>query len=121
MAHQPVNVAFDENGRPFIILREQEQQERVHGLEAHKAHILAAKVSFLLSCPLPRSPRLCIVLHTAILLIYGAVSLGAKGSTRFLCSLSLVPSILLFPSFLLLIAIALSVRFDPAQPQNNII
>ena len=49
MSHLPVNVTFDENGRPFIILREQESQERVHGLEAHKQHILAAKVSLRLS------------------------------------------------------------------------
>lgn len=44
MSHQALNVTFDENGRPFIILREQENQERVHGLEAQKRHILAAKV-----------------------------------------------------------------------------
>lgn len=43
MSHQPLNVTFDETGRPFIILREQDKQERVHGLEAHKQHILAAK------------------------------------------------------------------------------
>eukprot|EP01125_Pyxidicula_operculata_P000224 TRINITY_DN10318_c0_g1_i1.p1 TRINITY_DN10318_c0_g1~~TRINITY_DN10318_c0_g1_i1.p1 ORF type:complete len:552 (-),score=169.42 TRINITY_DN10318_c0_g1_i1:202-1857(-) len=38
-----MNVTFDENGRPFIILREQAQRERVHGIEAQKQHILAAK------------------------------------------------------------------------------
>lgn len=35
-------VAFDEYGRPFIILRDQEDQKRLTGLEAHKSHILAA-------------------------------------------------------------------------------
>jgi len=38
-----MNVTFDEYGRPFIILREQAQKERVYGLEAHKQHISAAK------------------------------------------------------------------------------
>lgn len=42
MSNQPLNVAFDENGRPFIILREQESKSRVHGIEALKQHILAA-------------------------------------------------------------------------------
>lgn len=37
-----MNVAFDETGRPFIILREQETKTRVHGIEALKNHILAA-------------------------------------------------------------------------------
>lgn len=36
-------VAFDENGQPFIILREQAQQKRLRGLEAHKSNILAAR------------------------------------------------------------------------------
>eukprot|EP00002_Diphylleia_rotans_P005187 TRINITY_DN14309_c0_g1_i1.p1 TRINITY_DN14309_c0_g1~~TRINITY_DN14309_c0_g1_i1.p1 ORF type:complete len:539 (+),score=151.96 TRINITY_DN14309_c0_g1_i1:98-1714(+) len=36
-------VAFDEFGRPFIILREQEKQERLKGVDALKANILAAK------------------------------------------------------------------------------
>jgi T-complex protein 1 subunit epsilon len=35
-------VAFDENGQPFIILREQASQKRLKGLDAHKANILAA-------------------------------------------------------------------------------
>lgn len=37
-----MNVTFDETGRPFIILREQETKTRVHGIEALKNHILAA-------------------------------------------------------------------------------
>ncbi len=31
-----MSLAFDENGRPFIILREQEKKKRCKGLEAHK-------------------------------------------------------------------------------------
>lgn len=36
-------LTFDEYGRPFIILREQEKQKRLTGLQAHKSHIMAAK------------------------------------------------------------------------------
>ncbi|GLJ31871.1 hypothetical protein SUGI_0641320 [Cryptomeria japonica] len=36
-------LAFDEFGRPFIILREQEQKTRVKGLDAQKANIAAAR------------------------------------------------------------------------------
>ncbi|RKP23584.1 chaperonin containing TCP1 subunit 5, partial [Syncephalis pseudoplumigaleata] len=35
--------ATDEYGRPFIIVREQDKKSRVTGLDAQKAHILAAK------------------------------------------------------------------------------
>ena len=38
-----MSLAFDEYGRPFIIVREQEHQKRLTGLEAQKAHIQAAK------------------------------------------------------------------------------
>lgn len=38
-----MSLAFDENGRPFIILREQEKKKRVKGLEAHKTNIMAAR------------------------------------------------------------------------------
>jgi T-complex protein 1 subunit epsilon len=38
-----MNVAFDEYGRPFIIIREQKAKERVKGTEAVKQHILAAR------------------------------------------------------------------------------
>merc|ERR1719217_767808 len=38
-----MSLAFDETGRPFIILREQAKKKRVKGLEAHKINILAAK------------------------------------------------------------------------------
>jgi T-complex protein 1 subunit epsilon len=37
-----MSVAFDEFGRPFIILKEESRKRRLKGLEAHKANILAA-------------------------------------------------------------------------------
>lgn len=36
-------IAFDEYGHPFIILKDQSTKRRLAGIEAHKAHILAAK------------------------------------------------------------------------------
>lgn len=36
-------LAFDEYGRPFIILREQDQKTRLRGIDAQKANIAAAK------------------------------------------------------------------------------
>jgi T-complex protein 1 subunit epsilon len=36
-------LAFDEFGRPFIILREQEAKSRLRGLDAHKANVAAGK------------------------------------------------------------------------------
>jgi T-complex protein 1 subunit epsilon len=36
-------LAFDEYGRPFIVLREEGAQERLTGIEALKTHIMAAK------------------------------------------------------------------------------
>jgi len=38
-----MSLAFDEYGRPFIVIREQERKKRTKGIEAHKANILAAK------------------------------------------------------------------------------
>lgn len=38
-----MSVVYDEYGRPFIIMREQEKKSRVKGVEAVKASILAAK------------------------------------------------------------------------------
>lgn len=38
-----MSLALDEFGRPFIILKEQEQKKRLKGIEAQKANILAAK------------------------------------------------------------------------------
>ena len=37
-----MSLAFDEFGRPFIILREQERKKRLKGLEACKSNIMAA-------------------------------------------------------------------------------
>jgi T-complex protein 1 subunit epsilon len=37
------SLAFDEFGRPFFILRDEEQQNRLTGTDAIKAHIMAAK------------------------------------------------------------------------------
>lgn len=39
----PGSIAFDEYGRPFIILRDQENQKRLTGNDAIKSHITAAK------------------------------------------------------------------------------
>ncbi|XP_057292403.1 T-complex protein 1 subunit epsilon-like [Hydractinia symbiolongicarpus] len=36
-------LAFDEYGRPFIVLKDQNNQERLTGVEALKSHIMAAK------------------------------------------------------------------------------
>ncbi|BHF64298.1 T-complex protein 1 subunit epsilon [Sparganum proliferum] len=36
-------LAFDEYGRPFIIIKDQEKKKRLTGIQAHKSHILAAK------------------------------------------------------------------------------
>jgi T-complex protein 1 subunit epsilon len=38
-----MSLAFDEFGRPILIIREQARKTRVKGLEAHKANILAAR------------------------------------------------------------------------------
>lgn len=38
-----MSLVFDEYGRPFIILREQQQKARIKGIEAQKANILAAR------------------------------------------------------------------------------
>uniref|UniRef100_A0A0L8FJV8 T-complex protein 1 subunit epsilon n=1 Tax=Octopus bimaculoides TaxID=37653 RepID=A0A0L8FJV8_OCTBM len=37
------SLAFDEYGRPFIIIKDQETKSRLTGIDAHKSHILAAK------------------------------------------------------------------------------
>eukprot|EP00048_Salpingoeca_helianthica_P014762 m.223410 g.223410 ORF g.223410 m.223410 type:complete len:538 (+) comp16247_c0_seq1:47-1660(+) len=36
-------LTFDEYGRPFIIVRDQDRQKRLKGIDAHKSHILAAR------------------------------------------------------------------------------
>jgi hypothetical protein len=34
-----MSLAFDEYGRPFIVIREQDKKKRTKGLEAHKVRI----------------------------------------------------------------------------------
>lgn len=36
-----MSLAFDEYGRPFLIVREQEKKQRLQGLEAHKVNLLS--------------------------------------------------------------------------------
>lgn len=43
MTSFPGSIAFDEYGRPFIILRDQDKQKRLTGIDALKSHILAAR------------------------------------------------------------------------------
>ncbi|XP_074037647.1 chaperonin containing TCP1 subunit 5 [Leptinotarsa decemlineata] len=43
MSSFPGSIAFDEYGRPFIIIRDQDQQKRLTGIDALKSHILAAR------------------------------------------------------------------------------
>ncbi|XP_055613989.1 T-complex protein 1 subunit epsilon [Uranotaenia lowii] len=43
MMSLPGSIAFDEYGRPFIILRDQENQKRLTGNDAIKSHIMAGK------------------------------------------------------------------------------
>ncbi|GMH80261.1 hypothetical protein TrLO_g15742, partial [Triparma laevis f. longispina] len=38
-----MSMVFDEYGRPFIILKEQQAKARIKGIEAQKSNILAAK------------------------------------------------------------------------------
>lgn len=62
-----MSLIFDEYGRPFIILREQQQKARIKGIDAQKSNILAARsVSNLLR-----------------------TSLGPKGAYTILCILSI--------------------------------
>ncbi|KAJ1637160.1 hypothetical protein T492DRAFT_954282 [Pavlovales sp. CCMP2436] len=59
-----MSLVFDEYGRPFIIMREGQQEERLKGLDAQKANIQAAKT-------------VCNILRT---------SLGPKGMDKMLSS-----------------------------------
>ena len=34
-----MSLSFDENGRPYIILREQAKKKRIKGMEAHKVSL----------------------------------------------------------------------------------
>jgi len=38
-----MSLIFDEYGRPFILIKEQRSKDRVHGIAAHKQHIIAAR------------------------------------------------------------------------------
>jgi len=38
-----MSLIFDEFGRPFIVLKDQDKKPRLTGIEAHKSHIVAAK------------------------------------------------------------------------------
>jgi len=38
-----MSLIFDEYGRPFIIIKDQDKKQRVRGIEALKSHIIAAK------------------------------------------------------------------------------
>ncbi|KNC77932.1 T-complex protein 1 subunit epsilon [Sphaeroforma arctica JP610] len=38
-----MSLVYDEYGRPFIIIRDQEQKKRLTGLDAQKSHIMAAR------------------------------------------------------------------------------
>jgi len=63
-AQSAMSLAFDEYGRPFIIIKEGEKKGRLRGVEAQKANILAAKA-------------VCNILKT---------SLGPKGMDKMLQS-----------------------------------
>ena len=43
-----MSLAFDEYGRPFIVIRDQATKKRTKGLEAHKVIILLSYSSILL-------------------------------------------------------------------------
>ena len=58
-----MSLAYDENGRPFIILREQEMKKRVKGLDAHKVSLSSDRrdkeytliqniLEYVMECPL---------------------------------------------------------------------
>ena len=40
-----MSLAFDESGRPFIILREQSKKKRIKGAEAHKVSELDVELT----------------------------------------------------------------------------
>ncbi|EOD33740.1 hypothetical protein EMIHUDRAFT_418001 [Emiliania huxleyi CCMP1516] len=70
-----MSLAFDEYGRPFIIIKEGEAKGRLKGLEAQKANILAAKARRTLHAR--RGAAVCNILKT---------SLGPKGMDKMLQS-----------------------------------
>lgn len=40
-----MSLAFDEYGRPFIVIREQDRKRRIKGLEAHKVSPISHKIT----------------------------------------------------------------------------
>ena len=40
---QAMSLAFDEFGRPFVIMKDEENQSRLTGTDAIKSHIIAAR------------------------------------------------------------------------------
>jgi hypothetical protein len=84
-----MSLIFDEYGRPFIILREQQQQARIKGLEAQKANILAGRsVSSLLRTSLgPKGNWFAFsfnVMHSLTLSIYFSLSIPSVSATFYL-------------------------------------
>jgi hypothetical protein len=41
-----MSLVFDEYGRPFVVLREQQTRGRVKGIEAHKVSLILTKTCF---------------------------------------------------------------------------
>ncbi len=56
-----MNLAFDEYGRPFIIIREQQAKERVKGIEATKV------LSFYVAIYMDHSISICFTFHDSII------------------------------------------------------
>lgn len=85
-----MSLVFDEYGRPFIIIRDQETKSRLKGLDAQKANILAARtVSNILRTSLgPKGASLIFVVrHSGSLGSFLAAS-PLQAWTR--CSLALM-------------------------------
>ena len=70
-----MSLVFDEYGRPFIILREQQQKARIKGIDAQKANILAARaVSNLLRTSLGPKGLLYYIITTYCGLLFYTVA-----------------------------------------------
>lgn len=79
-----MSLAFDENGRPFIILREQEKKKRVKGLMAHRVSYFSPKsfISLILT-PLLYQINIMAARTVATML---KTSLGPMGMDKMLVS-----------------------------------
>lgn len=53
-----MSLIYDEFGRPYIIIRDQEQKSRLKGLDAQKVGLIAHAVLACFHCPSARSMRL---------------------------------------------------------------